>query len=186
MEKESIEKDFEIKECQWISLKKLFIENHYLNRMPAGILACYGIFEKHNMQMPKGGAIFCNGRIQYDKKYIEFSRLWISDELGKNIESYFIAKCIKLIQKKFSNYIGIVTWADCNKNHNGTVYMASNFIFDGMSRNVKKYIGKDRRVIFQRTATKDDKLISEDLPKKRFIYYFDKKVRESKRTPFHF
>jgi len=169
---------FEFAECKWSSVSPLFKQYHYLKRQPAGIMACYGLFRKDGLMEVVGGAVFCNGRIQYDKIYLEFSRLWISDELGKNAESYFISKCLKDLKKKFKTYMGIVTWADTKQNHNGTVYLASNFTYDGESRKVKKYMGNNK-IIYQRSVTDNNhKFIGYDIPKKRFIYYFDNKQRE--------
>lgn len=135
--------------------------------------------------MVVGGAVFTNGRIQYDKIYIEFSRLWISDNYGTNTESWFIAKCIKDIKNKYPDYKGVVSWADLGRGHKGTIYLASNFVFDGKSRNVKKYRGINNKVIYQRTATKDSIEIGEDNPKNRYIYYFDNKKRESLKRNGH-
>jgi len=165
-------------ECKWESIKHLFLQYHYLKKMPAGIMACYALFDEKKLNSAIGGAVFCNGRIQYDKKYLEFSRLWMHDNYGCNTESWFIAKCMKALQKKFTTYEGVVTWADGGIGHNGTVYRAANFVYDGDSRKVKKYMGKNKKVIFQRTATASSICIGEDVPKKRFIYYFDAKKRE--------
>lgn len=170
-------KNYNILEVSWVSVKDLFLNYHYLKSMPAGIMSVYGIFDEFNFNC-LGACVFCNGRIQYENKFIEFSRMWVNDELGKNTESWFISKCMKKLQKKYKNYEGVVTWADCNIGHNGIIYLASNFIYDGNSRKVKKYIGKNKKIIYQRTATKNDICIGFDLPKKRFIYYFDAKKRE--------
>lgn len=150
--------------------------------MPAGILACYGLFNKDFPFDCFGCAVFSNGRIQYDKKYLEFSRMWVSDELKKNTESWLIGKCMRMLQKKFPNYKGVVTWADLDNNHKGTIYLASNFTYDGLSRKVKKFQGSNKKIIYQRTAVKGDKLISEDNEKKRFIYYFNPEERELNRN----
>jgi len=165
-------------ECKWESIKHLFLSFHYLKTMPAGIMSCYGIFNESMLNNAVGGAVFCNGRIQYDKIYLEFSRLWISDVYGANTESWFIAKCLKSLQIKYPTYQGVVTWADGGKGHIGTVYKAANFIYDGESRKVKKFVGKNKKIIYQRTAISTDVCIGLDAPKKRFIYYFDAKKRE--------
>ena len=170
--------DIVFEECSWESIKHLFLNYHYLKTMPAGILANYGLFDNTILSGAIGGAVFCNGRIQYDGKYLEFSRMWISDEFGTNTESWFISKCLKSLKNKFPKFEGVVTWADSNKGHTGTIYLASNFIFDGYSRKVKKYSGKNKKVIYQRTASKHNICIGEEMPKKRFIYYFDSKKRE--------
>ena len=171
-------KILKVKECSWFSIKEMFLGSHYLKSMPAGILACYELQNPDNFMDKYGGAVFSNGRIQYENKYIEFARLWITDKLGKNTESWFVSRCIKLLMKKFPQYEGIVTWADPKQGHTGKLYLACNFVYDGESRNVKKYIGKTGNIIYQRTATRDSKLVGEDKPKKRFIYYFNNKKRE--------
>ena len=124
---------------------------HYLHRMPAGILQCFVLLESNNI-VPVGGAVFSNGRIQYQGTY---------------------------------EFTGIVTWADPSQGHTGALYKACNFTFDGYSRVVSKY--KDlftKRTIYQRSYTGQEGVVAlpSDAPKKRFIYYFDKKKRESTRT----
>ena len=170
-------KDVVFEKCSWGSIKELFLFHHYLKSMPAGILACYELVNRNNFMDKLGGAVFSNGRIQYDKKYLEFSRLWLNDSLGKNSESWFVSKCVKELKKTFPTYEGIVTWADPKQGHNGKLYLACNFVYDGDSRKVKRFQGKNG-MVYQRTATKEMKQIGEDTPKKRFIYYFDEKKRE--------
>jgi hypothetical protein len=151
--------------------------------MPAGVLKCFVLLESNNI-IPVGGAVFSNGRIQYDRKYLDFSRLWVDDRCPSNTESKFIAYCIKNLQIAFPSFAGIVTWADPAQGHTGALYKACNFTFDGHSRVVAKY--KDvftRRIIYQRSYTGQDGVVAlpPDKPKKRFIYYFDKRTRESMR-----
>ena len=169
---------FVFSECSWDSIKHLFLGYHYLKSMPAGILACYGLFDESKLGSAVGGAVFCNGRIQYDGIYIEFSRMFMYDFLPKNTESYFMGKCMKSLVKKFPTYKGVVTWADRSRGHTGCIYLAANFVYDGESRKVKKFVGKNKKVIYERTSTSKDVCIGQDMPKKRFIYYFDAKVRE--------
>tara|TARA_R100000306_G_C4316708_1_gene113017 strand:+ start:91 stop:687 length:597 start_codon:yes stop_codon:yes gene_type:complete len=156
---------------------------HYLHRMPAGILKCFVLLESNNI-IPVGGAVFSNGRIQYQGKYLDFSRLWVDDRCPTNTESKFIAYCIKNLQVAFPHFEGIVTWADPKQGHTGTLYKACNFTFDGYSRVVEKY--RDlftKRIIYQRSYVGQEGvvLLPSDEPKKRFIYYFDKRTRESRR-----
>ena len=169
-----------IQECKWESVKHLFLNYHYLKTMPAGIMAVYGLFDENKFKC-LGACVFTNGRIQYEGVYLEFARLWITDDLGKNIESYFVSRCLKLLAAKHSSYKGVVTWSDCNIGHDGTIYKALNFVFDGKSRVVNKYKGTNKKTIYQRTATKGSVLIAKDKPKNRFVYYFDKKEREKMR-----
>jgi hypothetical protein len=150
--------------------------------MPAGIMAVYGLFDNSQLGIAVGGAVFCNGRIQYDKKFIEFSRMYLINELPKNSESKFISLCMKALEKKYPLYLGVVTWADTNRNHNGTIYKASNFCYDGKSRPVKKFMGKNKKFIYERTSTSNSVQCGIESPKLRFIYYFNPKKREQKRN----
>jgi len=172
-----------VNECSWESLKHLMLYYHYLHRMPAGILACYGLYESEHALLPIGGIVYTNGRVQYTNKFIEFARMYLYDEVPKNAESYFIGQTLKLLKKKYPNYLGVVTWADPKLNHDGTVYKASNFIYDGESRKTKKFKSNTGKTIYQRTVLDESSLhfLGFDDPKKRFIYYFDAKVREAKR-----
>uniref|UniRef100_A0A6H1ZUB1 Uncharacterized protein n=1 Tax=viral metagenome TaxID=1070528 RepID=A0A6H1ZUB1_9ZZZZ len=173
-----------VREISWKSIESLIINYHYLHRMPAGILACYGLYEQEDSLCPIGAIVYCNGRIQYQNKFIEFSRMYLYDEIPKNTESYFIAKTLKMLQKKFPSFEGVVTWADENIGHKGTVYVASNFVFDGMSRVTKKFKSNTGKTVYQRTVIDENqyKLLNPDKPKLRFKYYFDKKKREEMRN----
>jgi hypothetical protein len=150
------------------------------------------MYEPNGLGTPIAAAVFSNGRVQYDQMYLEFSRMWISDDYGKNSESKFIAMCLRDLAKKYPNYKGVVTWADGGQGHNGAIYRAANFYFDGNSRVVNKYINKNGRTIYERTATdkaykKTNRLeaVKTDAIKKRYIYLFDKKQRENKRSKKH-
>src|SRR3990167_210987 len=141
-----------VMKCGFKTISELIIRYHYLHKMPAGLLACFALYNDYNLITPIGGACFSNGRIQYDKVYLDFSRLYLYDEIPKNSETFFISQCIKLLKKDFPNYKGIVSWADANAGHIGTIYKASNFVFDGMSRKVKKYISETGNTVSQRTV----------------------------------
>ena len=100
--------------CGPRDIEPLIKAYHYLHRMPAGILKCFILLESNNI-IPVGGAVFSNGRIQYQGKYLDFSRLWVDDRCPQNTESKFVAYCIKNLQAAFPDFEGIVTWADPNK-----------------------------------------------------------------------
>ena len=56
--------------------------------------------------------------------------LVLIDDTPKNSESYFIAKSLKWL-KKHTDVEVIVSYADPNYGHVGTVYQASNFVYLG-------------------------------------------------------
>lgn len=66
----------------------------------------------------------------YSSEVIELRKLCLIDNTPKNTESYFISKTIKWLEKN-TDYVYIVTFADPNYGHNGTIYKASNWDFDG-------------------------------------------------------
>jgi len=166
--------------CSWKTISEMLLTYHYLHRMPAGILQCFALYNDDNLIFPIGGAVFSNGRIQYKGKYLDFSRLYLYDEIPRNSESFFIGQCIKELKKDYPSYEGIVSWADPNNGHTGTIYKASNFVLDGMSRKVKKYKSKNGTIVYQRTVldTSQFEELKSDNPKYRYIYYFDNKKRE--------
>lgn len=63
----------------------------------------------------------------------ELTRLFIHDGYGKNIESYCISKSLTLIKKKFPEIKAIITYADNEYGHCGTIYQACGFHYQGNS-----------------------------------------------------
>lgn len=63
----------------------------------------------------------------------ELTRLFIHDGYGKNIESYSIAKSLELVKRDFPNIKAIISYADGEQGHKGTIYQACNFHYQGNS-----------------------------------------------------
>ena len=61
---------------------------------------------------------------------LTLSRFVLCDNLPKNAASFFLGKCIKHIQKT-GKYDCLVTYADQRVGHIGTIYKASNWLYDG-------------------------------------------------------
>lgn len=59
---------------------------------------------------------------------IELTRLWIKDGTPKNCESFLIGNTIPLVNKEI-----IVSYAELQQGHVGTVYQATNWIYTGLS-----------------------------------------------------
>tara|TARA_Y100000034_G_C6749875_1_gene333236 strand:- start:79 stop:801 length:723 start_codon:yes stop_codon:yes gene_type:complete len=62
---------------------------------------------------------------------LELKRLWIADGYGKNIESFVVSKTLKMLRKDDSNVKVIISFADPVQNHQGTIYQATNWIYQG-------------------------------------------------------
>lgn len=59
----------------------------------------------------------------------------MNDGLPKNTLSFFVSKCLKMIETPCV----VVSYADTSMNHNGYIYQATNWIYTGLSAKVKDY-----------------------------------------------
>ena len=66
----------------------------------------------------------------YSDKVIELNRLCLNDHDIKNLTSYFLSNCLKLIPKS----LVIVSYADTLQNHHGYIYQATNWLYTGMTK----------------------------------------------------
>lgn len=57
---------------------------------------------------------------------IELNRLWVSDSLPKNTESWFVSRVLKLLPPMI-----VVSYADTKEGHYGYIYRALNFNYAG-------------------------------------------------------
>ena len=143
-----------------------------------------------------GGKLF-NGKHQID--VFELSRLVLLEHDCKNLTSFFVGSCLKLIPKPNV----IVSYADINQNHCGYIYQATNFIYVGEAEpknksfdfyiGDKKYHGRNMNIEFTRKLLgfKYDETISwkqnfinnggkivKQLPKHRYIFINSKNKKK--------
>ncbi len=131
--------------------KDIIVKYHYTHKWTLCQVA-YGIFYKEDeedafLDTTKekliGCVIYANpvGRsaaasISDDlniSEVFELTRLFIHDGYGKNIESYCIAQAIKLLNIDFPHIKCVLSYADGEQNHNGTIYQATGFLYQGNS-----------------------------------------------------
>jgi len=60
---------------------------------------------------------------------LELTRLWIQDGYGQNIESWFIGQSFKYIKEKHLNVKCLISYADPNVGHFGSIYQATNWLY---------------------------------------------------------
>ena len=60
-------------------------------------------------------------------KIIELNRLFVEDNAGKNVLSYFVSKCLKMLPSP----IVVFSYADPNNGHHGYIYQATNWLYLG-------------------------------------------------------
>jgi hypothetical protein len=83
-----------------------------------------------------GVAIYGNPMSRHYNKLetIELRRLCLIDDTPKNTESYFIGQTLRWLGR-YTDYKQVVSFADPNHGHAGTIYKASNFLYDGREKN---------------------------------------------------
>ncbi len=62
----------------------------------------------------------------------ELTRLFIHDGYGNNIESWFISQSMNWLRKNKPQIRALVSYADPKQNHPGTIYQATNWIYQGI------------------------------------------------------
>ena len=140
--------DYEIKTLSYQEAMTVVVEKHYLHRK-CPVSRAYGLFKISSGE--------CVGVVTYGvspsstllkgicgpeeaKNVYELNRLWVSDEVPKNGESFLIANTMCLLDREI-----VVSFADTSQGHLGVVYQASNFIYTGLSSKFKdpKVKGKE-------------------------------------------
>ena len=111
-----------------------FIEKWHYSHNINGCIAdyCYALLDASGEMV---GAMFYGRmamanqwkRFSNDKsQVIELRRLCCIDDTPKNAESFFIGRSLKLLRKEWDGSI-VVSYADKEHGHHGTIYKASNF-----------------------------------------------------------
>lgn len=132
----SIKRDYHIAEIPYQTAMVIVIEKHYLHRK-CPCSRAYGLIRNDTGEI-KGVITYgvsCSstllkgicGKEEMHNVY-ELNRLWVSDDVEKNGESFLISNTIKKLDKEI-----IVSFADSSQGHIGYVYQATNFIYCGLS-----------------------------------------------------
>lgn len=115
----------------------MVVEFHYLHRKaPASF--CYGLFNETGQMV--GTVVYgkpaspslCKGiaGAEESSKVMELTRLWIADTTPKNAESFLIGQSLKMLPPEYDI---IVSFAEIQAGHVGTVYQATNWLYTGKS-----------------------------------------------------
>ena len=84
-----------------------------------------------------GAAVFGYPMSRHEDKSdtLELRRFVLADECPRNSESYFLSRCLRWIEKNDRNVVRVITFADPNYGHSGTIYKATNFMVAGQEAN---------------------------------------------------
>lgn len=169
---------------------QLVVDNHYLHRKCPCTFA-FGLFIDEEIK-----GVVCYGTPssaplrsgicgkEEASNVIELTRLWICDSVGKNAESYLIGNTIPLVNKEI-----IVSYAEIQQGHVGTVYQATNWIYTGLSAKRTNWaiegIDKHCQTIADKYTAKEireiygDRFSLIDRPRKhRYVYFNCSRTRK--------
>lgn len=133
-----------IRKISYDKAMEIIIKNHYLHR-PAPCSFAFGLYEingdnKGLFIMDKLVGVITYGTpssaplrggicgIEEKGNVIELTRLWVEDSTPKNAESFLIGNTLHKVNKEI-----IVSFAEIEAGHVGTVYQATNWIYTGLS-----------------------------------------------------
>lgn len=109
-----------------------FVYAGYLGDRLAGII-CYGMGCGKNQYTSLVPSIQ-NG------EYIELTRLWSPDDMPRNTESKLISESLRMLPPEIKL---VLSFADAQQNHVGTIYQATNFIYTGANGGGKMMVDAD-------------------------------------------
>lgn len=128
-----------------------FIETNHYSKSINGCISdyCFALYDGNDMI----GAMFY-GRMamagqwkrfgEKSEDVIELRRLCCIDDTPRNTESYFIGHTLRWL-KKNTNLKVVVSYADKEHGHVGTIYKASNFTLEGFRKGAKVILWDGRQ-----------------------------------------
>ncbi len=177
---------YTVKSIDNFECKDWLLNKHYAKRM-CSISYAFGLFNYDNILQgvctfgsPPSRSL-CVGvcGIENVDKVYELNRFIINDN-KKNIASFFIGKCLKLLP----NNLIIVSYADTSKNHHGYIYQATNWIYTGLSaKRTERYdINNPNKHSKSVTENKNnnyqDLAVRQRPQKHRYIYFTGSKTQK--------
>lgn len=193
--------------------KELIVKHHYTHKWTIAEL-CIGIYDKSKGSVffdvptlvgtvvfgPTAGANVARSvsSLLNHSNLWELKRLWVADELGKNTESWVIGQCLKYIKQHHSEIKCLISYADPDAGHIGTIYQATNWLYQdierpkGTSGYIVSFDGGTKwqhsRTLFNKYGTFNYNKLVEVLPrpfkikelsvKERYIYPLGSKVEK--------
>ena len=120
------------------------IRQHYLGRWPGVTVLSLGLWRRTE---PLGVIVYALPPRETNKRLgcesWELARLWVSPAVPQNGESWLIAQSIKYIRRKHPDVGCLVSYADPTFGHSGTIYRASNWLYDGRTDQERKTARSD-------------------------------------------
>ena len=142
----AIKEKYKIRPIDSFQCKDWLLHKHYAKRIPT-IVYSFGLYTTDLIlqgvctfgtpaRMLNNGYGCFGGELSITT--YELNRLVVNEGLEKNVLSYFVTECLKLLPKPTC----IVSYADGNNGHHGYIYQATNWIYTGITSMEKIYIDK--------------------------------------------
>lgn len=181
----SIKQKYKVKSIDKYLCKEWLLYKHYAKRIPS-ISYSFGLFQNDLVGVCTFGSppsrALCVGVCgeKNANKVYELNRLCVNDNLEKNVLSFFVSTCLKLLNKELI----IVSYADTSMNHNGYIYQATNWIYTGLSaKRTERYDinnpNKHSKTVTEKKGLNYKDLAIRERPQKhRYIYFTGNKKQK--------
>jgi hypothetical protein len=109
----------------------LVVQHHYLHRRTSVVFS-FGLFAAEQIVgvvtfgVPAARHLQIGACPSDPDAVLELNRLWVSDAMPRNSESWFLSRALALLPARI-----IVSYADTTRGHMGIVYRAANFRYAG-------------------------------------------------------
>lgn len=111
---------------------RLVLAHHYMHRKPP-VSYAFGIIDEAGATkgvitfgIPASRHMLVGACKDAPEKVLELNRLWVSDDLPRNTESWFLRRALMMMPPRI-----ILSYADTAAGHVGYVYRAANFNYAG-------------------------------------------------------
>ncbi|MCD4712883.1 MAG: hypothetical protein K8R73_06325 [Clostridiales bacterium] len=141
--------NYQIKEIERSTANDLFRQHHYTGTFGVSTFSL-GLFKDGELIGAISYGPSCApsmaksiSSLLTNSNYLELQRLFIFDVTEKNTESWFIGQSFKKIRIKYPEVKVIISFADPNAGHQGTIYQATNFLYLGLSTKYRVLVNND-------------------------------------------
>ena len=145
--------DYTIKKIPCQTAKEYIREHHYSHGCHNGPSPCYGLFDGDQLigclmfATPCSEAVRASIFGEEHKDWVtELHRLHILDVTPKNTESWFISRCLKLLQEDKPQIKAVISFSDATEGHTGVIYQATNAYRLGSTGKATFYLDETGRL----------------------------------------
>jgi len=174
---------YDVKKIKKFQTHDWLLHKHYAKRIPS-ISYAFGLFDMNNVNVgictigkPASPSLCIGICGETESQYVyELNRLCVNDNLPKNVLSYFVSRCLKMLPSLI-----LVSYADKAMGHHGYIYQATNWIYTGDTKE-RTDIGSDDGS-HQRHYSKDiDYKANRKYrsSKHRYVYFTGSKLQRKK------